>query len=195
LSLLPPDVEQAIFLAAFLFWLLFTFLIERFLRGGGSYGGERTKEDKGSALVIYFSTFAAIIIAFSLGGANITLLPEWSFFIGILLMFLGMLIRGWAIRTLKGYFLFTVGVREHQAVVETGPYRLVRHPAYTGAILCFVGIGLAVQSLAGLLLLLLVSTASYGYRIRVEERALLKGLGEPYAAYMSHTKRLIPFVF
>ena len=195
MSLLSPDVEQTVFLAAFLFWLLFTFVIERFLRGGGPYSEERTKEDRGSALVIYFSTFAAIIIAFSLGGANVTLLPEWAFFIGIPFMFLGMLIRGWAIRTLKGYFLFTVGVREHQKVVDTGPYRLVRHPAYTGAIICSVGIGLAVQSLAGLLLLLLVSTLAYGYRISVEERALLKDLGEPYAAYVSRTKRLIPFVF
>ena len=123
------------------------------------------------------------------------LLPEWTFFIGIALMSLGMLIRGWAIRTLKGYFLFAVGVREDQKVVEAGPYRLVRHPAYSGAILCFVGIGLAVQSLAGLILLLLVSIAAYAYRMSVEDRALLKGIGEPYAAYMSRTKRLIPFIF
>ena len=195
MSLLPPDVEQAVFLAVFLFWLLFTFVIERFLRGRGSFSGERTREDRGSALAIYFSTFASIDIAFSLGGANFMLLPEWTFFIGIALMSLGMLIRGWAIRTLKGYFLFTVGVREDQKVVEAGPYRLVRHPAYSGAILCFVGIGLAVQSLAGLILLLLVSIAAYAYRMSVEERALLKGIGEPYAAYMSRTKRLIPFIF
>lgn len=195
MSILPTEAEPAIFYAAFLFWLLFTFVIERLLRGPSPGGTEKTQEDRGSGLVIYLSIFAAIVVAFSLGGANVTPLPEWAFVLGIPLMLLGMLVRGWAIRTLKDFFLFKVGVREDQKVVEAGPYRMVRHPAYSGAILSMVGIGLAVQSLAGLLVLLLLSAIAYGYRIRVEERALLKDFGEPYAAYMRRTKRLVPFVF
>ena len=109
-------------------------------------------------------------------------------------MFLGMLVRGWAIRTLKEFFLFTVGVREGHKVIESGPYRLVRHPAYAGAILTMVGIGFALQSLAALLILLLLSGVAYGYRIQVEEKALVKDLGQPYVEYMGRTKRLIPFV-
>lgn len=194
MSLLPQEVELAVFYAAFLFWLAFTFVVERVLRGSVPGGGERTREDRGSALVIYFSVFAAIVVAFSLGGANVTLLPEWTFFIGIPVMFLGMAVRAWAIRALRGFFLFTVGVREGQRVVESGPYRLVRHPAYGGAMLTMAGIGLAIQSLAGLVILLALSGLAYGYRIRVEERALVKDLGRPYAEYMARTKRLIPFL-
>ena len=156
---------------------------------------KRTQEDRGSALVIILSIFMAIAVASFLGGANVTPLPEWAFFIGIPLMFLGMLVRGWAIRTLRAHFLFTVGVLEDQRVIESGPYRLVRHPAYGGAILTMLGIGLAIQSLAAVLVLLLLSGIAYWYRISVEEKALLKDLGEPYAAYMGRTKRLIPFVF
>jgi len=78
--------------------------------------------------------------------------------------------------------------------VETGPYRLVRHPSYSGAIVTMIGIGLAIQSLAGLLILLVLSGVAYAYRIRVEEEALQKDLGEQYSSYMRRTKRLIPFV-
>ena len=194
MSLIPPEVELAIFYSAFVFWLAFTFVVERMIRGRGSDGGERTRKDRGSALVIYFSIFAAIIVGFSLGGANVTPLPEWVFFVGIPLMFLGMLVRGWAIRTLKEFFLFTVGVREGHKVIESGPYRLVRHPAYAGAILTMVGIGLALQSLAALQILLLLSGVAYGYRIQVEEKALDKDHGQPNVKYMCRTKRLNPFV-
>jgi len=194
MSLLPLEVEQAIFYGAFGFWLLFTFVFEGMLRGSGTRGGQQTREDRGSFLLIGLSTFVAIVVGFALGGANVTPLPEWTFFVGIPLMFLGMVVRGWAIRTLKGFFLFRVGVREDQRVIESGPYHLVRHPAYSGAILTFVGIGLAIQSLAALLILLLVSSLAYWYRIQVEETALVKDLGQPYVEYMGRTKRLIPFV-
>ena len=195
MSLLPPEVEVEVFYAAFGFWLVFTFVFERMLRGGGTHAAARTREDRGSAVAIFLTTFAAVVVGFALAGANVTPLPEWTLFVGIPFMFLGMLLRGWAVRTLKGFFLFTVGVREDQQVVEAGPYRLVRHPAYAGAILTFVGIGLAIQSLAAALLLLLLSCLVYWYRIKVEEAALARDLGEPYVEYMSRTKRLIPHVF
>jgi protein-S-isoprenylcysteine O-methyltransferase Ste14 len=194
LSLLPADVELAVFYTVFGVWLLFAFVIESMIIGKGGRKERRTLEDRGSALLIYLSIVAAIVVAFQLGGANVTPLPEWTFFVGIFLMLFGIVVREWAVVTLKGFFLFRVGVLEDHRVVESGPYRLVRHPGYTGAIVTMTGIGLAVQSLAALLVLLLLSGIAYGYRIMVEERALLKDLGEPYSEYMRRTKRLIPFL-
>jgi protein-S-isoprenylcysteine O-methyltransferase Ste14 len=52
---------------------------------------------------------------------------------------------------------------------------------------------LAVQSWAALIVLLGFFTVSFGYRMRVEEKALLSELGDEYASYMKRTKRLIPF--
>ena len=195
MSLLPSDVELGVFYAAFLAWLVFTFVVERMIRGGGAPSAERTRGDRGSGLLIYLSVFASIVVAFSLAGAGVALLPEWTFFLGIPLMFAGMAVRAWAIMTLRGFFLFRVGVLRDHRVVETGPYSRVRHPSYGGAIITMAGMGLAVQSLAALLMLLLFCGVAYWYRIRVEEKAMLNDLGEPYAEYMGRTKRLIPFDF
>jgi protein-S-isoprenylcysteine O-methyltransferase Ste14 len=193
-SLLPPEVEAAIFYAVFGVWLLITFVIEPLIIRGGAKKERRTQEDRGSALLIFLGTFAAIVVAFSLGGANVTPLPEWTFLVGIALMIVGISFREWAIVTLRGFFLFRVGVLKDQKVVDVGPYRLIRHPGYGGSIITFVGIGLAIQSLVGVLILALVSGVVYGYRIVVEEKALARDLGEPYVEYMRKTKRLVPFV-
>ena len=53
---------------------------------------------------------------------------------------------------------------------------------------------MAVQSWGALLVLLVVFSLSYGYRMRVEEKALLSALGQAYASYMKRTKRLIPYL-
>lgn len=194
-TLIPTAIAQGVFYAVFIVWLAFTFLIERIMVGNQRRGTARAREDKGSALLIYFSVFASLIVAFGFAGAGIAPLPDWFFIVGILLMLLGIFVREWAVTTLRGYWSFRVSVRQGHKVIEGGPYRLVRHPAYTGSILTMIGIGLALQSSAAVLLLLVFCGIAYGYRIRVEETALLKELGEEYSMYMSRTKRLIPFIF
>ena len=109
-------------------------------------------------------------------------------------MFLGVLVRQYAIAILGRFFSLTVQIAEDHRVVEKGPYRLVRHPSYTGILITFIGLGLAVQSWGAVLVLLLFFGVSFGYRMHVEERTLLSGLGLDYASYMKRTKRLIPFI-
>lgn len=122
------------------------------------------------------------------------MLPDWTFYLGIFLTFLGIMVRQVSIAILGRFFSTTVQIVEDHKVVEKGPYRLVRHPSYTGVLITFIGLGLAVQSLGALLALLVLFTVAFGYRIWVEERALLSGLGQDYASYMKRTKRLIPFL-
>jgi protein-S-isoprenylcysteine O-methyltransferase Ste14 len=194
MSLLPQDLELAIFYVSFGAWLLINFVIEPLIIGKGGKKERRTQEDRGSALLIFLGVFSAIVVAFGLGGANVTPLPGWTFFVGIPLMFIGIAIREWAIMTMKGFFLFRVGVLKDHKVVDRGPYRLIRHPGYSGTIITMLGIGLAIQSLVGVLILLVISGVVYGYRIWVEEKALVKGLGDQYVEYMHRTKRIIPYV-
>jgi protein-S-isoprenylcysteine O-methyltransferase Ste14 len=80
-------------------------------------------------------------------------------------------------------------------VVQNGPYKFIRHPAYSGTLLTMLGIGLAMTNWASLVAILVCIFPSFFYRVLVEERALRTSLGQPYVEYMRHTKRFVPFVF
>jgi protein-S-isoprenylcysteine O-methyltransferase Ste14 len=92
------------------------------------------------------------------------------------------------------FFSGTVGTQEGQFVVEKGPYKFIRHPSYTGALLIFIGLGLAFQSWGAVLSLILLFCIAYGYRIHIEEKALISELGEEYIEYKKKTKALIPYL-
>jgi protein-S-isoprenylcysteine O-methyltransferase Ste14 len=104
------------------------------------------------------------------------------------------LARQTAIAILGRFFSLAVSIAQDHNVVEKGPYRFVRHPSYTGVLITFIGLGLAVQSWGALLVLLALFSVSFGYRMWVEERTLLSALGDDYTSYMKRTKRLIPFL-
>jgi protein-S-isoprenylcysteine O-methyltransferase Ste14 len=114
---------------------------------------------------------------------------------GLVVVVAGTAIRQWAVTLLGQFFTTSVRVHTGQTVVDTGPYRWVRHPSYTGLILTFVGLGLALGNWAALAILLVVPTGGLVFRIRVEERALLAALGEPYRRFMASRARLIPGVW
>ena len=92
------------------------------------------------------------------------------------------------------FFSAVVGIQKDQQVIEKGPYKYVRHPSYTGALIIFIGLGLALQSWAAVITLILLFIIAYGYRIYVEEKALISELGEQYIEYKKRTKRLIPYI-
>jgi len=79
--------------------------------------------------------------------------------------------------------------------VTTGPYRLVRHPAYAGAILIFAGIGIGLANIVSIVLCTALPAAGYAERIPREEALLCERLGEPYADYAAGTRRLVPRVW
>ncbi len=190
---LTTDFGGTLFLSVYLLWFgsefFGAFLIPRLRRRGKA----KVRRDRGSAALIIPSVFVSIIVAFSLGTAGIGPLPDWVFYPGIFLMILGIVIRQWAIAVLGQFFSLTVRVAEDHRVIDKGPYRLVRHPSYTGIMITFTGLGLAVQSWPALLVLLIVFGVAYGYRMHVEEATLASQLGEEYVAYTRRTKRLIPY--
>jgi protein-S-isoprenylcysteine O-methyltransferase Ste14 len=116
------------------------------------------------------------------------------FAVGVLLMFLGSVLRRYCWRTLGEYFTGDVSVKQDQPIISSGPYRLVRHPSYTAGMMMYIGIGLALGSWFSLALLTIATIATYSYRVLVEERVLLDALGEPYDAYLKGRKRFIPYI-
>jgi protein-S-isoprenylcysteine O-methyltransferase Ste14 len=117
------------------------------------------------------------------------------FVVGIGCVLAGTALRWHAVVTLGRYFTVDVVTQVSQPVVEVGPYRYIRHPAYAGLLLALIGLALALGNWAGLLAMLLLPGGATGYRIAVEEAALLSTLGESDSHYMRRTWRLIPYVF
>ena len=97
-------------------------------------------------------------------------------------------------RPFHAYFV-DVATQAGQTVVQDGPYRFIRHPAYSGTLLALLGIGLTLGNWLALLVVLGGGVAGHLYRAHVEEQALVAALGEPYRAYMRRTRRFIPFVW
>jgi protein-S-isoprenylcysteine O-methyltransferase Ste14 len=141
------------------------------------------------------SVFIAIFVADAFATAGVALLPQSSFYLGVGMMVAGILIRLWAVSTLRSFFSYTVQIKEGHHVIQTGPYRFVRHPAYTGSLLTVLGIGFALQSWGAVLVMAVVFGVTFGYRIRVEEKVLTGSLGEEYLSYSRRVKRLIPYVY
>lgn len=196
LPISSSGTEALLFALAFFGWIaseiIGAVILPRLRRS--RTGAKLQIQERRSGLVVFVGLLAAVYLAFGLSLAGIALLPGWLFYPGIALMLLGIFLRQWSIALLGGSFSVLVSVREGQAIIRKGPYRYVRHPSYTGAIMIFTGIGLAILSLGALLVLLLASCIVYGYRIHVEEKALVSKFGDEYQLYRKETKMLIPFV-
>lgn len=113
-------------------------------------------------------------------------------YLGLGLTGLGIAFREWAVLSLGRFFTVTVTIEADHSLVQRGPYRWLRHPAYTGSILSLVGFPLALGTWAGGVLVLVLSLVGFLYRVRIEEQALLDALGDEYRDYMEHTWRFFP---
>ncbi|MBO8202714.1 isoprenylcysteine carboxylmethyltransferase family protein [Streptomyces smyrnaeus] len=107
----------------------------------------------------------------------------------------GLALRWYSVRTLGTYFRATVDVRPDQPVIRTGPYRYVRHPSYTGGLLAVAGAGLILDDAPAWLLLTGSTLAALLYRIHTEEAMLTRHLAPDYPRYAATTYRLIPGIW
>jgi protein-S-isoprenylcysteine O-methyltransferase Ste14 len=193
-AVFQPGLAAALYGAVSLAWVA-SFLLEGLIiRSGGKKSAE-VRSDKGSAVLILVSVFGSISIADAFAASGFTILPVESLYLGLVMMVMGMGFRLWAVATLRSFFSYTVQIKTGHRVIQSGPYRFVRHPAYAGTLITLVGVGFALQSWGAVLLIACVFTPVFGYRIRVEEQALVGSLGEEYLSYARKVKRLIPFIF
>ncbi|HEX9989581.1 MAG TPA: isoprenylcysteine carboxylmethyltransferase family protein [Chloroflexia bacterium] len=154
------------------------------------------ESDRGSALAVLLAGMGGMGLAFI--AANFRWLPiyeAWARWIGLAVMGAGLALRVFAILWLGPMFTRLVQILPGHRLVTSGPYRFVRHPSYSGLLLFFVGLGLALGDWLSVLLLLVVPFVGVWYRIRVEEEALLGAFSNEYRAYMERVRGLLPFVF
>jgi protein-S-isoprenylcysteine O-methyltransferase Ste14 len=108
------------------------------------------------------------------------------------LAWVGIGFRLWSIHTLGRFFRGVVHVQADHQVIQHGPYRLLRHPSYAGALLAVIGFSVLFGNVASMVLFIGSALIGILYRIRVEERVLCEELGDSYRSYAARTRRLIP---
>jgi protein-S-isoprenylcysteine O-methyltransferase Ste14 len=156
------------------------------------------RQDKGSHVVLLcllgLGILLGMLLAFKVPATAISSASVFLFWLGILLIYAGMALRLYAIIVLGAFFTTTVAIADEQTVIEAGPYRLIRHPSYTGLLITLLGFGLSLTNWLSLLVIMGCALLGLSYRIHVEEHVLKAHLGQRYQQYMRRTKRLIPFV-
>ena len=188
---IPPNVMWVSYVAWFVmeWWII--------SRDRRRFSGRAA--DRGSFFGFVIAIPAALIIAFNAVLAH----PEWRIaalqpalsWAGIAMMWAGMAFRLWAVLTLGAFFRTSVVVQDGHQLVTAGPYRWLRHPAYTGVIATMTGLGLALGNWASLAAMAVLPTLAIAFRIQVEERALTEQFGEAYRDFRKTHAAVIPVIW
>lgn len=198
---LPKGSGRASVAASLLAYALLTlfFVGERLLRlGADAQTLQTTSADRGTTRligIVYGAALNASWLAPLLskrGCGRVSGAPVQA--VGLSLMVIGLVVKAWAMRTLGSFYTRTLRTTSDQWVIESGPYRLVRHPGYLGALLLWTGFGLVLRNWLATLVIAVAMGFAYTRRIRFEEAMLMAKLGEPYAAYKRRTWQLLPGV-
>jgi protein-S-isoprenylcysteine O-methyltransferase Ste14 len=117
------------------------------------------------------------------------------FALGLVVGWAGALLRWWSFVTLGRYFTVVVQTSADQPIIDRGPYRILRHPSYTGLVLIFAGVGVMVGNWLGAASAVVLVLIALIHRLRIEERALVAALGDSYREFATGRARLIPYVW
>lgn len=154
----------------------------------------RASLDRGSLLGFWILVPVSLMLAQWAAAA----LPQWRLpgtwplDIGMLLLVAGLVLRWYSICHIGRWFTVNVAIHAEQPLIKSGPYRFVRHPSYSGALLALIGLGLSTGHIVAMQLAWLPALPAFIYRIHVEEKALRQAFGETWRVYCRHTWRLLP---
>ena len=157
----------------------------------------KAKEEQGEQKRVIALSGLMFVTSFVLAGLNHRfgwlILPRWVVWTAAGLFLLAYVLYAEVLRE-NVWLSRTVEVQEHQQVVDTGLYGVVRHPMYAATVLLFLAMPLVLGSVFSFAVMLLYLPL-IGRRIRNEEAVLEQGL-EGYAAYKERVKyRLIPGIW
>ncbi|UWZ82877.1 methyltransferase family protein [Occallatibacter riparius] len=166
-------------------------LLERRLKAGPKDEKEiGQKIVQAIALVVFIADFVLPAFDRRFGWSPVS---SWASIAGAIMMLIGFWIT-FAVFRANSFTSATIEVAENQKVISTGPYALVRHPLYTGALIMLFGIPLALGSWLGELVNI-VMTIAIVWRLLDEEKLLVREL-PGYAEYRGTVRhRLVPYVW
>jgi len=168
----------------------------------GSLNTKQTaqRQSGGSRFIQSLGTVGGLYIVFSKHhysgwlGLHFLTPSDATGMIGLLITALGVFFAIWARLTLGRNWSGTVTVKQDHTLVRRGPYRIVRHPIYTGFLLGALGVAIIVGQVRGLVGTAIVFFA-FWMKYNMEESFMLANFGEQYVQYRREVKALIPFVF
>ncbi|MGD1046396.1 MAG: isoprenylcysteine carboxylmethyltransferase family protein [Bacteroidota bacterium] len=115
--------------------------------------------------------------------------------IGFVVILIGLILRWWAILSLRKYFTVNVSIQNTHQLVIQGIYKYIRHPSYAGSLLSFLGLGITFSNWIVTIIIFFPILFAFLWRIRIEEDVLRKYFGEAYSQYCKDTSRLIPKIY
>lgn len=156
-------------------------------------GKEKEKEQRGViaiSLVVFILGFVIASLDFRYGWSN---LPMWSIIIGSVILVISYILYAEVMRE-NTYLSRTIEIQENQKVIDTGLYRIVRHPMYFATTLLFLSFPIVLGSLISFAIFLIFPFV-LAKRIKNEEKILEEGL-KGYKEYKKKVKyRMIPFIW
>jgi protein-S-isoprenylcysteine O-methyltransferase Ste14 len=184
---------NALPIIAYASWILSEVYLNRFARSGNI---EKQRKDNGSEWMLWLSaigsvTLASIISIYS--SASITS-NETLFYLPPIIMVAGIIFRFAAVRQLGKFFTVDVVLQKDHQLIQTGLYKYVRHPSYTGALITFTGFGLSLNHWISFVLVFSSAIISFNIRMNLEENALISLFGDTYRDYKNRTWKVLPFV-
>ncbi len=182
-----PINWDTVFIGLYLLWMVIEF---RVTKRDVSTEGKKTSD---FATCQLYGTGQALTFLTAIWFPSAWKVPNPAHLVGLLVFISGACYRLWAIRTLGPFYSHRVRVVAQHKIVDTGPYRFTRHPAYAGMIIANTGVCVYFFNWVTLCLFLLFLLPMIIVRIVFEERTLY-GI-EGYAAFAEKRKRLFPAIW
>jgi len=181
-------------LASLAVWCLLSIYWKIAARGSSPAAVSEANPSRG--LHVLLTSAAQILVLFPVPVLRQRFLPPSAFVLasGLAMEVLGLLLAVWARRLLGRNWSGRITLKVEHELIRSGPYRVVRHPIYTGLLTMYAGAAIVSGEMHALIGLAL-AVGAYLRKIRLEEANLLKGFGEDYRVYRGETWALFLGLF
>jgi protein-S-isoprenylcysteine O-methyltransferase Ste14 len=189
----PYSLYDLPFAVLWLAWLAYWIIAARNVKA------TRRRESPVSRMItVVLTVLAAALLAFRgqpLHWLTARFLPQTmvAYWLGLLMVALGLAFAVWARVHLGRNWSGTVTVKENHELIRAGPYGLVRHPIYTGLLLAILGTAIAFGEWRGLLAFGFL-TVAFSFKLHREERFMSESFPNDYPRYRAEVPALIPFI-
>ncbi len=154
-------------------------------------------DEKRSRLVMLLSSNIGIFAGFLWPAARDAFFAPFDAFryLGVAVLLIGSILRALVVLRMGRHFSIDPGVQPGQVLITDGIFRFIRHPAYAGSFLAYLGVAFSMGHPLTTTLMATIPNLGILYRIWVEERILDAVFGQEFRHYCLRSKRIIPFLF